>query len=142
MVAAEWIIALRLVVCRRQGPKVAWLLAVLQNHFLIKVPKSRSSDIRRTPPAPCGCPLTKASTSSSRVVERKRSACGGRNAKALHHRLRAVVPGADSDALLVQDRPDVVRMDPFEHEGKHRRLFLRRADQANTGQRLKSRSVA
>src|ERR1700674_6050371 len=38
VVAAEWVVALRLPVCLRQGTKVAWLLAMLQDHILIKVP--------------------------------------------------------------------------------------------------------
>ena len=60
----------------------------------------------------------------------ERGAGGGRDAEALHHRLRAVVPGAHGDALAVEDRADVVRVDALEHEGEHARLLARRADEA------------
>ena len=44
-----------------------------------------------------------------RVVERERRARGRRHAQRLEQRLRAVVAGADGDAVPVEDRADVVR---------------------------------
>src|ERR1041385_9159556 len=45
------------------------------------------------------------------VIDVKRRARGRRNAKAPHQRLRAVVPGADADAVAIQNRGEIVRMD-------------------------------
>src|SRR5215204_2253554 len=49
----------------------------------------------------------------------------------LHHRLRAVVTGADGNALVVEYRPDVMRVNPLDDEGKHARLLARRPDDAD-----------
>ena len=35
------------------------------------------------------------------------------------------------DASLIEDRPDVMRVDFFNHERKHAQLFARRADDAH-----------
>src|SRR6266446_355628 len=45
-----------------------------------------------------------------RIVESERRARGRRNFKVLHYRLRTVMAGANRDALLIQYRADVVRM--------------------------------
>ena len=63
-----------------------------------------------------------------RVVESKRRARGGRNIESLHHRLRAVMTGANGNAFLIQNRADVVRMNVVDHKRQHARLFSRRAD--------------
>src|SRR3972149_12289425 len=44
------------------------------------------------------------------VIERERRTRRRRNPEALHHRLRAVVAGADRHTLLIEQRADVVRM--------------------------------
>ena len=49
----------------------------------------------------------------------------------LHHRLRTVVAGADGDALVVEYRADVVRMNPLNDEGEYARLLARRPDDAD-----------
>src|SRR4029077_12074756 len=68
----------------------------------------------------------------SGVVESERSARRGRDAEALHYRLGAVMPGSDSNSLLVEDGPDVVRVDTVQQEREHTRLFSCGADQTNT----------
>lgn len=67
----------------------------------------------------------------ARIVESKRSARGCRNTEKLHHGLRAVMSGANGDALLVKDRADVVRMNVFDRERQNGCFFLRRADNAH-----------
>src|SRR6185436_17907147 len=47
------------------------------------------------------------------------------DAETLHERLRAMVPGADGDAALVEERCPVVRVDPLDVERHHRALDLR-----------------
>src|SRR5438094_216567 len=44
------------------------------------------------------------------IIESKLSARGGRDIQSSHHGLRAVMTGTHRDALLIQDRPDVVGM--------------------------------
>ena len=51
-----------------------------------------------------------------RVVERERGARRRRQIESLHHRLRAMMSGAYGDALLIQNRANVVRMDVFNRE--------------------------
>jgi hypothetical protein len=70
-----------------------------------------------------------------RIVERERDPCSRGNAETIHHRLRAVVPGADRDSLLIQNGPDVVGMDPLEHDGKDARLEPRLPDDPESGNR-------
>ena len=52
------------------------------------------------------------------VVEGEGGARRGRDAEAVHHRLRAVMPRADRDPLVVEDRADVVGVDAVEDEGE------------------------
>ena len=66
------------------------------------------------------------------VVHRQRCARGRGHAEAIHDRLRAVMTGADGDALAIHDRPDVVRVHPVEHERQDAGLPPRRADQAQS----------
>jgi hypothetical protein len=46
----------------------------------------------------------------ARVVERERCSGGSGEAETLHCRHRTVVAGADGDALVIEDRANVVRM--------------------------------
>src|SRR5262249_21877105 len=71
----------------------------------------------------------------ARVVEGKGCAGGGWDAEAFHERLCAVMAGADGDALFVQDRADIVRMNAVEDEGDSPGALLGRADQANARNR-------
>src|SRR3954452_574215 len=50
-------------------------------------------------------------------VHRDRGARGGGNAEPRHEDLRAVVPGADADALAAEDLGDVVRVHSLHREG-------------------------
>jgi hypothetical protein len=63
-----------------------------------------------------------------RVVERERGARSRRHPKELHHRHRAVMAGADRDAVLVEDRAEIVRVHPVDDEGHEARLLGRGAD--------------
>ena len=51
------------------------------------------------------------------AIDVERCARRGAHTKPAHERLRAVMPGADRDALFVQYGADVVRMHPFHREG-------------------------
>ncbi len=112
------------------GVAVPGLLVVVEDDLLVELaqighqPKTSRTFSR---------PATRASISSTRVVEAERGAHRGRNAVARHHRLGAVVAGADRDALRVEDGADVVGVDAVHDEGQHRGLALRRADQAHPG---------
>ena len=55
----------------------------------------------------------------------------------LHDRLSAMVPRSDRNALDVKDRSDVMRMDAFNDERKHRRLVLRRSNNTHTRNKRK-----
>src|SRR5919205_1038206 len=65
------------------------------------------------------------------VVEGEGGAGRGRDAEVLHDGLRAVVAGADGDALLVEDGAHVVRVHLVDDEGQHARLLARGADDAH-----------
>src|SRR5207302_4228849 len=65
-----------------------------------------------------------------RVVESKRGARRGRDVESFHHRLGAVMTGANGDAFLIQNRADVVRVNVVNHEGQHAQLFTRGTDDA------------
>ena len=65
------------------------------------------------------------------VVEGQRHARGAGHAHALHGGLRAVVAGADGDAVAVEDGAEVVRVDAVEHEGDGGGALLGPADQAH-----------
>src|SRR6478736_9170518 len=67
------------------------------------------------------------------VVEAERGARGGGNAEAQHHRLCAVVPGADGDAFLIEDRADVVGVNVLYDKGEHAGLVRRGADELHAG---------
>src|SRR6266550_4356104 len=54
-----------------------------------------------------------------RVVQVEARAGRRRDAEPRHKRLVAVVPGPDAHGLAVEDRRDVVRMDPLDVEGHH-----------------------
>src|ERR1043166_3918876 len=66
-----------------------------------------------------------------RVVEGEGGARGGRHAEVLHDGLRAVVAGADGDALPVEDCAHVVRVNVVNDEGQYARLLARVADDAD-----------
>src|SRR5918993_3118651 len=66
-----------------------------------------------------------------RVVEGEGGAGRGRHFEVLHDGLRAVVAGADGDALAVEDGAHVVRMHLFDDEGEDARLVARVADDAD-----------
>ena len=54
---------------------------------------------------------------SSRVLYmRQRGTNRGGDAVAVHHRLCAVLTGADGNAFAIENRPDVVRMHAVHHE--------------------------
>ena len=100
--------------------EVARPLVVVEDDFLIQVAEvghyAKTSFTLRMP-------ATSASMSSYGVVERQRGSGGGGELKAVHHRLRAMMTGADRDALPVQDGADVVRMHAIDYEGKYARPF-------------------
>ena len=54
--------------------------------------------------------------------------------EALHHRLRAMVAGADRDAVGIQYRAHVVRVHALDLERQHGGFFRGRADDPDTGQ--------
>src|SRR6202158_3688430 len=58
-----------------------------------------------------------------RVVESKRRTRRGWYVKSLHHRLGTMMPGTNSDALLIQNRADVVRMNVVNDKRKHTGFF-------------------
>src|SRR5580765_6880521 len=58
-------------------------------------------------------------------VDGETRAQGAPDAEPLHERLGAVVPGADSDAPLVEERGPDVRADPLDVERHDRALDLR-----------------
>ncbi len=64
----------------------------------------------------------------ARVVKSERRPRRRGNVEELHHGLGTVMSGADGDALLVEDRADVVRVDVFDGERQHAALFRCRAD--------------
>ena len=64
------------------------------------------------------------------VVKGQGSADGGRNLIKLHGGLCAVVPGAHGDALGVEYRADIVRVDIAEHEGEHGDFLAGGADES------------
>src|SRR5437588_1510073 len=66
-----------------------------------------------------------------RVVEGKGGACGRGHAEVLHDGLRTVVAGAYGDALLVEYRSNVVRVNIVNDEREHARLLARVADYAD-----------
>src|SRR5204863_509628 len=76
----------------------------------------------------------------TRVVKRERSAGGGGDVEKLHHRLRAMVAGADGDALLVEYRADVVRMNALDSERQNARLVRGGADDLHAGNVCETRS--
>ena len=73
------------------------------------------------------------------VVHAKRGARRGRHTEAFHKRLGAMVPGANGDAFLVENGPDIVRMDTLHDKRNNAGLFSRRADQPNAGNLTKAR---
>ena len=89
-----------------------------------------------------GSASTSASTSSSRVVHGERGAAGGRDAEALHQRLRAMGAGAHRDARAVDDGRNVVGMQPLHREGDDRALVLGAAEDAAAKASSPRRSMA
>ena len=98
------------------GPKLPRLPAMVDDDSADK----RSSINRKSPASlwPDRAPAHR--PSSRRIVESEGRARGGGDAKAIHQRLRAVVAGADRDSQLVENSPNVVRVNSFEDEGDHR----------------------
>jgi hypothetical protein len=68
-----------------------------------------------------------------RVVHPERGSGGCRDTESLHERLCAMVSSTNGDAFLVEDRADVMWMNPIEDEGQHSCLFLGGAYQAGAG---------
>src|ERR1051325_10832836 len=66
------------------------------------------------------------------VIDVERRARGRRNAKAPHQRLRAVMPGADADAVAIQNRGEIVRMDVAVREWNNSRAMVARAVHGNS----------
>ena len=56
------------------------------------------------------------------IVESEGRTGGGRDTKVSHHWLRTVVTGANGDPAVVENGPDIVRMNPFQHEPKNTRF--------------------
>jgi hypothetical protein len=69
---------------------------------------------------------------------------GGGDLHAVHHRLAAVMPGADGDAFHVEHHADVVGADGgvFQDEGDHAGLVLGGADLGAGRAPSVSRSIA
>src|SRR2546425_6973401 len=67
------------------------------------------------------------------VVERKGSTRSSGDPEALHNGLRAVMARPDRNTLLVENRPDIVRVDAFDYEREHARALSRRTDQTHSG---------
>ena len=59
----------------------------------------------------------------SRVIKRERRAGRRRHVKELHHRLCTMMAGTDGDALLVEDRADVVRVNVLDRKRQNARFF-------------------
>src|SRR6202035_1682692 len=66
-----------------------------------------------------------------RAVAAERSTRGGGHCEKVHHRHGAVMPGADRNALVIENRADVMRMYTAHRERDDRRLVSRRADELN-----------
>src|SRR5688500_18437778 len=60
------------------------------------------------------------------VVHVEAAAGRGRKVVAVHHRLGAMVDGAHGEAVLVQDRRHVARMNAVEDEAEHAGVLVRR----------------
>ena len=74
------------------------------------------------------------------VVEREGCAHGCRYAEVLHHGLRAVVAGPHRNALVVEDRSDIVGVHSVERKRHDRGPLRCRSDQPQTrnfGQRIR-----
>ena len=101
---------------------------VVEDDFLIEVGqlrhqpntsrtrRQRRDRARRCPRACCRSP------SEARIV--------AGDAVAIHHRLRAVLPGAHGHALAIENRPGIVRVHAVEHERQDAGLLPRLADDA------------
>src|SRR5438105_11318577 len=72
----------------------------------------------------------------ARVVEPEGGPHAGGDAEMVHHRHRAVMTRAHGDALLVEHRANLVRMDAVEGKRQDGSLVARRAEQ------LQSRNLA
>ena len=77
---------------------------------------------------------TKASMSRMVGIETDRGPRAGGEPEALVQRHGTVMPGADRDAVKVQQRSQVLRVSSSDGEGQHAALFGGRADQAQAGQ--------
>jgi len=68
-----------------------------------------------------------------RIVESQRGTRRGRNSKALHQGLGAVVTGPNGDTPLVEDRTNVVGMNTIQDERNDAGFLTCCADQAHSG---------
>jgi hypothetical protein len=50
------------------------------------------------------------------IVKSKRGSGSCRNVEPRHHRLRAMVAGSYRNAVAIQNRPDIMGMNAFDHE--------------------------
>ena len=62
------------------------------------------------------------------VIKGEGGARGGRDAEALHDRLRAMVPGSNGDPLGVEDGADVVGVDRVEQKREYARFLASGSD--------------
>ena len=65
------------------------------------------------------------------VIKRERRPHRGRHAEALHYRHRAVMSGTYGNALLIENRADVVRMNVIDDERNDSGFLLSRADDSH-----------
>ena len=100
----------------------ARVLVVVEDHLAVELVELAhpSTFFTRSTPA------TSRSTSSANGVEVEARARRRRDAEPRHQRLRAVVAGADRDALPVEHLRDVVRVDPVDVERDDPGAALRR----------------
>jgi hypothetical protein len=63
----------------------------------------------------------------ARVVGRERGANGRWNFEMAHQGLSTVVPRPDRDTVAVEDRPDIMRVDPLQGERQDAHLSRRGA---------------
>ena len=64
------------------------------------------------------------------IVKSKRRARRRRHAEALHHRHRAMMPGAHRHAFLIENRADIMGMHVIQNKRQHAGFFFGGADDA------------
>ena len=130
LVAAERVVPFGPAVGVVHDPVVPGRAVVLQDDVLVELGEARhqpNTFRARSTPSHQGIDLVR------RVVEGEGRSDGGRDAEPLHHRLRAVVSRPYGDALVVEHRAHVVRVNALQHEREHAGLLPRGADQPDAG---------